>query len=258
MDKNHIYLEKGSTNDLCKKYGIEEVGPYVLGFYTMDRPENLFTKNLKIVDKNILIGDTMFGHKISKIDLLDTLVHELRHALTSVKDTNYYIDKNTFFTRSGLSEFFYGRNEDDDFIFGSMIDEVFNVYFTDTLVNNILNYKKNNIDLLEFKKYLHALNYNSNKRAYESFSYYLEKLICKPLFFNKNIVESANYAAITGDIDAFSGNFENYEDYVNLLDFLSFNFDFYYDLDNKSQQDVKKMILEFKNQTLKDAKYYKN
>lgn len=255
MDKNHIYLEKGHTYELCQKYGIEETSPYVSGFYTMDKPKNLFTKNMKIVNQKIFIGDTMFGHKVPKIDILETLIHELRHALTSVKETNYYVDKELFYIRSGLSEFYYKKGEDDPYVFGNMIDEVFNVYFTDILVNNILNYKKNNIDRNEFKKYLYSLkNYATNGGVYESTSYDLEKLICKPLFFNKEIVQSANYSAMTGDLDAFASNFENYTDYIDLLDFLAYGFDEYYDMNKKDQKQIKNLILEFKNQTLKDAK----
>jgi hypothetical protein len=78
------------------------------------------------------------------------------------------------------------------------------------------------------------------------------------LFLNKDIVQSANYAAITGDINAFANNFENYNYYINLLECLSYDFDEYYYLDNEDQNKVKEMILEFKNQTLKNAKYYKN
>jgi hypothetical protein len=258
MDKNRIYLEEGHTYELCQKYGLEETNPYVTGFYTMDKPKNLFTKKTKIIDQKIFIGDTMFNQKLPKIDILETLIHELRHAITSVKETNFYINKNLFYSRSGLSEFFYKKGEEDAYVYGSMIDEVFNVYFTDILMNNILNYKKNNIDRNDFKKYLYTLkNYSTNK-VYESTAYDLEKLICKPLFLNKDIVQSANYAAITGDINAFANNFENYNYYINLLDCLSYDFDEYYYLDNEDQNKVKEMILEFKNQTLKNAKYYKN
>ena len=255
MDKNRIYLEKGHTYEVCQKYGLEETNPNISGFYTINKPINLFEKNTKKVDQKIYIGNKMYGKKVPKIELLETLIHELRHALTSTKNNNYYLDKNNYYIRCGLTEYFFKKGNENPYAFAVIIDEIFNVYFTDILVNNILNYKNNNIDRTEFKKYLYSLKQFA--KVYESTSYDLEKLICKPLFFNKKIVKTANYAAMTGDIDAFADNFYNYEDYVNFLDYLSNEFDKYYNLEYSDTTELKSLITKFKQETLRNARLQK-
>ena len=247
-----IIIKKGNTNSICKKLGYK-VDSSVMGLYTNNDPMNLFTPNLYYPKDQIIMGTKLKSKKISDIDMTDTLIHELRHALTSYLNTNKYINKEIFYKRSGISEYYFFKDEDEMIALGMLLDEVFNVYFTDVLINNILNYKNNYIDKANIRKILSYIKYCS-KDPYESTAYDFEVALCKPLLVNKDIIDLANHAALTGEMDQFKDLFNDYDEYVDLLDELS---DLSYltkKFNDEEREDYYNKIKEFKKETLNIAK----
>ena len=248
LDKVEIVIRNKRTDKLLNDYGYFDVNPGYLAAYTDCDPKNIFTPNICWEKDYIFIGDSTIFGKFNNIDIMENLIHELRHALSAQTNTNKYLNDKLFYKRCGLREYFF-RSDTDVIEKGTIMDEVFNAYFTDVLLNNILNYKYNKIDNCLLYVIINRLEC-SPKYYYEGRGYSFEKEICKPLFYNREIVEAANKAALNGKFEDLYILFRDYYGYTDELDYIS------NDLSIKNEEEEKRFdetLNKFKIKTLNIA-----
>ena len=222
LNKVEIVIRNKRTDKLLHDYGYYDVSPSYLAAYTDCDPKNIFTPNICWEKDYILIGNSSCYRLFNNLDIMENLVHEIRHALSSQRNTNKYLNNKLFYKRCGLHEYFF-RSDIDVTEKGIAMEEVFNAYFTDVLLNNILNYKYNKIDNSLLNIIVNRLEHNP-KTYYEGIGYKFTKEICKPLFFNKDIVEAAKNAALNGNFNDLFMLFRNYYCYTDELDDIMYNF----------------------------------
>lgn len=246
-----IIMGRGRTDKLAKKYGCN-VDSTTEGVFTNRDPKNLFTSDLYFPKDKIIMGDKSRNYTMNNIDRLDTLIHELRHALSARLNTNRYMNDRIFYKRCGLNETYYLKYSNDNYNVANILDEVFNVYFTNVLVSNILNYKYNNIDKYHIRRIINELEHFPNE-SYQSGAYDFEVKLCKPLLFNKELLKKANYAAINGKLGSFKDLFDDYYDYADELEELSDDNVIMYSNDSERKEEYINKVKEFKIKTLNIA-----
>ena len=231
MDSNKIIeLEKQFVDNLCDDYQYDSnirhllylIVPAFIIKYGMHREKIIHNtlKDVKIYKNNqksktikgyyiarpIKVGNDINVIKhlvlynydsISLIDLLDTLVHELNHAINSYKNdiriTNKYIC-----LRTGLTHLIYDKNtlesikKDDSYI----LEEIINTKQTDDVINIIKNFDKNN-NLISST--IFSIN-GETKDTYTSDSYLLETYICKEITENRTFIRTLENLRLAGEI----------------------------------------------------------
>ena len=223
VNNTEIIMSKGEMSTLAKKYNVE-VNERVLGLIMNANPKNLFEDNTYVPNDKILIAGSHNGKRLEKVLVLDSLIHEMRHGLTKILNNNMYIKDDIYFTRTGLIENFYVLKNDNIYCtkYGTCIEELFNSYFTESLVNIIKKYKYNTIDNQNIKRFLKELKLE----PYYTSAYQTLFSACSLFFYNKDIVYMANNAGITGKTEDFKNLFDDYYEFANELD------QFYYDTVN--------------------------
>lgn len=235
-----IYYEDFNIDLIIKKYGfnikVSEKNNLVI---------NALTINEKYNNPTILISkkhNNQYKYLYEqKLHCLELLIHELRHLLTNIHDTNYYIKNDIYYERFGLEEKF-SSNKEWPLIMGNTLDEVTNTFITEKLVNYIIQFNKELIDVVDIVNYLNNIQYID---IYKSKSYQFEKVLLKELLNNQYFLEQCNYHAYYGNLLNFKNTFNNYSDYISyedfnkLLDYIS----------NNSYQCDLKYIEEFKRYT---------
>ena len=231
MDSNKIIeLEKQFVDNLCDDYQYDSnirhllylIVPAFIIKYGMHREKIIHNtlKDVKIYKNNqksktikgyyiarpIKVGNdiniikhlVLYNYdSISLIDLLDTLVHELNHAINSYKNdiriTNKYIC-----LRTGLTHLIYDKNtlesikKDDSYI----LEEIINTKQTDDVINIIKNFDKNN-NLISST--IFSIN-GETKDTYTSDSYLLETYICKEITENRTFIRTLENLRLSGEI----------------------------------------------------------
>lgn len=236
---------------IVEKYGtniLEEVGNLdiiykefsdgIQGKFALAPPDNQFTnEKSKMKNSQIYLG--------SNKDIV--LLHELRHFVSSLKNSNIYLDANTLYQRTGLSQVLRIK-EDNRFVFscfGKGFDEVCNVYQSEQLKNILLRLKNIEFKNQEITNLLYETK-NPYRNGYSDGAYYFTSLLLTPLLNKKDFIELTDFHAINGDYDKFENEF-NYL-YGDSIDFVSFvnNIDTFNSLDVQQIEQNKKGIKELK------------
>lgn len=205
-----IYFENETTKNLAYDYGIYDLDDTYDGVSLINPPTNLWeNQKLIIPKKEILVGYL----NTPPIETLDSLTHEFRHIIASLRNTNYYETKNIFVQRIGLSRFESVKDLNELVHVNNEIDEGFNTSFTQDLVNNILTYKNINIEDNKIKELLQTIKNPYKSGNYYSQSYILEQQLLKPLIDNVEIYNQIKKETIYGNISIL-----NISKISNLLD----------------------------------------
>lgn len=193
--KTNIFLDNKTTDEMALDYNIENIENADGLFLTPDPEIDFKNKTYKIDKNKILIGLLNNQYKKNNTVLLDQLTHEIRHAVTNINNTNYFIENDTlFYQRIGLSELIHNK-QNKMILFNNNIDEFFNVHFTEQMINDILKYKDYNIkndNILFFLKSLRKANFSS--------SYYILRLLLYPLTLNNELMELVEHTTYYGNM----------------------------------------------------------
>ena len=193
--KTNIFLDNKTTDEMALDYNIENIENADGLFLTPDPEIDFKNKTYKINKNKILVGLLNDQYKKNNTILLDQLTHEIRHAVTNINNTNYFIENDTlFYQRIGLSELIHNK-ENKAILFNNNIDEFFNVHFTEQMINDILKYKDYNIkndNILFFLKSLRKANFSS--------SYYILRLLLYPLTLNNELMELVEHTTYYGNM----------------------------------------------------------
>ena len=160
--------------------------------------------------------------KISLVDLLDNLVHEMNHAINSyvneIRVTKHYI-----YLRTGLTYRIYDK-EKIQFIKKEstyILEEIINTKQTSDIINIIKQMKSDNN---EINNTIYAIN-GETTSSYLSNAYYLQSHICKEIIQNKTFISTLEKLRINGEIydiekwfDDITGKKDSYKDLNELLE----------------------------------------
>jgi len=192
-----------------------QVSKQIKGYYVA-RPIKI-DNELKVIKHLVLYNYS----SISLINLLETLVHELNHAINSynntIKITNKYIC-----LRTGLTHLIYDKNtlesikKDSSYI----LEEIINTKQTDDVINIIKGFDKNNSLI---SSTIFSIN-GETPTVYISESYYLEGYICKEIINNRTFIRTLENLRMSGEIYSVSSWFDDiygkkgtYKEMINLL-----------------------------------------
>ena len=198
-----------------KIYKSNQISKQVKGYYVA-RPIKL-GEELEVIKHLVLYN----YNSISLINLLETLVHELNHAINSynntVKITNKYIC-----IRIGVTHLIYDKNtleslkKDNSYI----LEEIINTKQTDDIINIIKGFDANNPLI---SSTIFSIN-GETPTVYISDSYYLEGYICKEITNNRTFIRTIENFRLSGEIYNVSSWFDDiygkkgtYKEMINLL-----------------------------------------
>ena len=255
MDSNKIIeMEKQFVDTLCDDYQYDSnirhilylVVPAFILKYGMNKEKIIHNtlKEVKILKSNqaskqvkgyynarpIRFGNeikvikhlALFNYNsISLIDLLETLVHEINHAINSYNNT-IRITKKYICLRTGLTHLIYDKEtlepikKDDSYI----LEEIINTKQTDDVINIIKGFDKNNSLI---SSTIFSIN-GETPTVYVSESYYLEGYICKEIINNRTFIRTLENLRLSGEVYSVSAWFDDiygkkgtYKEMINLL-----------------------------------------
>ena len=255
MDSNKIIeMEKQFVDTLCDDYQYDSnirhilylVVPAFILKYGMNKEKIIHNtlKEVKILKSNqaskqvkgyynarpIRFGNeikvikhlALFNYNsISLIDLLETLVHEINHAINSYNNT-IRITKKYICLRTGLTHLIYDKEtlepikKDDSYI----LEEIINTKQTDDVINIIKGFDKNNSLI---SSTIFSIN-GETPTVYVSESYYLEGYICKEIINNRTFIRTLENLRLSGEVYSVSTWFDDiygkkgtYKEMINLL-----------------------------------------
>ena len=158
---------------------------------------------------------------ISLINLLETLIHELNHAINSYNNT-ILVTKKYICLRTGLTHLIYDKNtlesikKDDSYI----LEEIINTKQTNDIINIIKDFDKDNHLISDT---LFSIN-GETPTVYSSNSYYLESYVCKEIINNRTFIRTLEALRLSGEIydianwfDGIYGKKGTYKEIINLL-----------------------------------------
>ena len=155
-----------------------------------------FTRIFEDGSKIIYLGDIYNGKKISEVELLNNFLHEFRHVLTS-------------------NMFDIGLRKDNNYI---SIEEVYNTYFTEILINNLISLNYYDINDYKIKYYLKKIK---QEYYYHSPAYREEMLITNPVILNKELSEEINRLSFKCENEKARNIFPEFIQYATSLDEIS-------------------------------------
>ncbi len=192
-----------------------QVSKQVKGYYNA-RPIR-FGNDIKVIKHLVLYN----YNSISLIDLLETLVHEINHAINSYNNT-IKITKKYICLRTGLTHLIYNKEtlepikKDDSYI----LEEIINTKQTDDVINIIKGFDKNNSLI---SSTIFSIN-GETPTVYVSESYYLEGYICKEIINNRTFIRTLENLRLSGEVYSVSSWFDDiygkkgtYKEMINLL-----------------------------------------
>ena len=174
-----------------KIYKSNQISKQIKGYY-ISRPIKV-DNNLKISKYLVLYN----YDSISLINLLETLVHELNHAINSYNNT-VKITKKYICLRTGLTHLIYEKEtlnalkKDDNYI----LEEIINTKQTDDVINIIKGFDKNNSLI---SSTIFSIN-GETPTVYISESYFLETYICKEIINNRTFIRTLENLRLSGEI----------------------------------------------------------
>lgn len=224
-----IIYEEGNVAEISDKYGYGkmEAGSAAVTIFTpnfrvFNNPEE--KQNSQV----ILLGTHVEDYLATPILKLETLAHEIRHALMGYYNTNKLIDENTYYMRSGLQETFYKRKDSDNRVTSidkaNTLDEVTNTYITEIIVNRIMSFTNYDIKNNNLKRYLKILKTKQPDGRYRAIGYNNEVRLLYPLLLNDMFINLVNQCEFDGNINLVRKFIEtntdicSYDDFCKILD----------------------------------------
>ena len=187
----------------------------VKGYYVA-RPIKIGNE-IKVI-KNLVLYNY---NSISLINLLETLIHELNHAINSYNNT-IKITNNYICLRTGLTHLIYDKNtlnsvkKDNSYI----LEEIINTKQTEDIINIIKGFDINNSLR---SSTIFSIN-GETPTVYTSESYFLESYICKEIINNRTFIKTLENLRLSGEIYNVSSWFDDiygkkgtYKEMINLL-----------------------------------------
>ncbi len=160
--------------------------------------------------------------KISLVDLLDNLVHEMNHAINSYVN-EIRVTKHFIYLRTGLTYRIYNK-ENIQFIRKEstyILEEIINTKQTSDIINII---KQMTSEDTEINNTIYAIN-GETTSSYLSNAYYLQSHICKEILNNKTFISTLEKLRINGEIydiekwfDDITGKKDSYKELNTLLE----------------------------------------
>lgn len=230
---DEVSLKYGYTNNISHllyvivpafvfKYGLREE-KYILDIFRnipiiiSDRGDLVyqasFARNLRQVNGEYMSDKCIYLYNyenISLMQLLDNLVHEINHAVNSIKNEITF-DSNYVYLRTGLTNIIYNKstlksvgNQ------GNMIlEEIINTRQTELLIDLIADFSKYEISDTEIANIVYSVKNFDFGNSYKSHSYYLEATVCKKLLENKTFINTLENLRYQGEVSELDSWFDN-------------------------------------------------
>ena len=229
-----IIFEQGTLNDIAKKYKLKEMpeSSVAITIFTNDLRKSKMTI-IKQKPQTIILGTNIIFQKSKQMAtptlILEMLMHEIRHILMGYYNSNIILDDNINYCRTGLHEIKYypiiGSNDNYNIQeIGKILDEIYNTYATELLINRIIRFKKYNIQNQKLKIYLDSIMTHQPDNIYRSIGYNSMIRLFLPLLINKTLFDLVNYHQFDGQIQIIkdfiehNSNLCNYEELNTLID----------------------------------------
>ncbi len=263
FNKVKIIYEHGSVDEIALRNDFGKISGGTAA-------ATIFTPNLKVFDnpslkqkpQTILLGTHVGEYLATSALKLEFLVHEVRHALMGYYRTNFLLDENTYYMRSGCEEIYYVKNKDIKEGFstksiGTILDEITNTYITEILVNRIMSFRKYKIENNNLKKYLDSVRTKQADGKYRVIGYQREVKLLYPLLLNEMFINLINQHQFDGEIDVIkdfinmSTSICSYEQFCELLDTV-------YNNNEKYSQAVQNNDMDFVHKHIQDINFAKS
>ena len=169
--------------------------------------------------------------KISLVQLLDNLVHELNHAINSYNQEIKRKD-NILYLRTGLTHVSYTLpnleplEKESSYI----LEEILNTNQTEEIINLIKNYHDPSHP--ELNNTIYVIN-NETSTSYNSKSYAIETLVFKPILENKTFLSTLNNLRLSGDVEDIESWFDYMTNIPNSYQKLNHNLNKIMDLEKE-------------------------
>lgn len=169
--------------------------------------------------------------KISLVQLLDNLVHELNHAINSYNQEIKRKD-DILYLRTGLTHVSYTLpnleplEKESSYI----LEEILNTNQTEEIINLIKNYHDHSYP--ELNNTIYAIN-NETSASYNSKSYAIETLVFKPILENKTFLSTLNNLRLSGDVEDIESWFDYMTNIPNSYQKLNHNLNKIMDLEKE-------------------------
>lgn len=200
-----IYLSDNMPNDNVNAYFYRKI----------IKSESYYSKKFVVIRKNDLT---------KYITFIDSIIHEFNHAINS--SLNEILIKDEYILlRTGLSHIKYDLScnpilKDKSFV----LEEVINTKQTIDVINIISDMASYNIENIEIRNLIMAINSEIKNIDYSSDAYYIETTIAKPLLENKTFFSTIQTFRLKGEesgigdwFDSITGNVGDYSSLVGLF-----------------------------------------
>lgn len=200
-----IYLSDNMPNDNVNAYFYRKI----------IKSESYYSKKFVIIRKNDLT---------KYITFIDSIIHEFNHAINSSLN-EILINDEYILLRTGLSHIKYDLScnpilKDKSFV----LEEVINTKQTIDVINIISDMASYNIENIEIRNLIMAINSEIKNIDYSSDAYYIETTIAKPLLENKTFFSTIQTFRLKGEesgigdwFDSITGNVGDYSSLVDLF-----------------------------------------
>lgn len=225
FNKIKLIFETGNVREISLRHGYGQQDPRSAAVTIFKPNFKVFQdQSLKQIPQAILVGTHVGDYFATPALRLEMLIHEIRHALMGYFNSNFLIDENTYYMRSGLHETFYTKKENfqDEFDIrdtGTALDEITNTYFTELLVNRIKSFSNYSISDSYLKSYLNSIITKQNDGVYRVSGYHYELKLLLPLLRNDLFLNLVSQREFDGDIDEVKDLIETYSNGCSYLDF---------------------------------------
>ena len=201
------------------KYGIREERNILSCFenvpiYISDKTNKLYTAyfNRRLYSK---MEDGLIKYYSSKevvinnyydttlIDLIDSLAHELNHAVNSIANEIKWNDEEVSL-RTGLSYIHFFRSDINKVKSRSKditLEEIINTKQTEDIINIINSFNNYSILNEEFANTLYSLKHDIDDKGYKSNAYFFQSYICKELMKNRTFIPTIENLRFKGNVD---------------------------------------------------------
>ncbi len=200
-----IYLSDNMPNDNVNAYFYRKI----------IKSESYYSKKFVVIRKNDLT---------KYITFIDSIIHEFNHAINSSLN-EILINDEYILLRTGLSHIKYDLScnpilKDKSFV----LEEVINTKQTIDVINIISDMASYNIENIEIRNLIMAINSEIKNIDYSSDAYYIETTIAKPLLENKTFFSTIQTFRLKGEesgigdwFDSITGNVGDYSSLVDLF-----------------------------------------
>ncbi len=185
LSTRYILVNSGEYDKMLKKY-YPLVDIYLDTYMPPSFDDNRVYKNDFIIISNNNTNGLLSGNTCN---LLDSFIHEIKHAMNSII--------NIYDNQKGYGIFYCGLSEmNNEEIIYKMLDETFNSFMVKIYLNILAKLSKDNIQDEQIKKILESFNFKCYHYSYSKETRLLEPLFCNaklfPLFYNAALYKDYN------------------------------------------------------------------